>query len=176
MKAYPYPFLTLVLIALTFLFPCQVVAENIDAKLPDSDSTSSFQVKDSADNVLMKIQSGGNVGIGTDSPNSTLHVNGSFSVKYKSLSTSGSSSGATIIGVSTTSGITVTLSSADCVPGRIITIKNETDNSGTGLIVITPASGSIDGSSSYSIDNGYGFVQLYSNGTNWFVIAKSYAY
>ena len=65
MKAHRYSFLTLALVALTFLFSGQALAADIDAKLADSDNTSSFQVKDSADNVLMQVQSGGNVGIGT---------------------------------------------------------------------------------------------------------------
>jgi hypothetical protein len=51
------------------------MADNIDAKLPDNDDTSSFQVKDSSDTVLMKVQSGGNVGIGTTSPQGLLQVN-----------------------------------------------------------------------------------------------------
>ena len=79
MKAHSYSFLTLILITLTFLFLGPVLADNIDATLPDSDNTSSFQVKNS-DNVLMKVQSGGNVGIGTTSPDKKLDVNGNVQI------------------------------------------------------------------------------------------------
>ena len=97
-------------------------------------------------------------------------------MKYTPVTSDHTVSGDTIIGVNTNtaSSITITIPTTEHQPGRIITIKNETDNSGTGLIVITPASGFIDGNGSYSIDNGYDFVQLYSNGTDWLVIAKSY--
>jgi hypothetical protein len=80
MKTHPYSFLTLILITLAFLFPGQAMAADIDAKLPDSDNTSSFQVKDSADSVLMKLQSGGDMGIGTTSPEEKLDVNGNVQI------------------------------------------------------------------------------------------------
>jgi len=76
MKTYPYPFLSLILITLASLFPCYTFAENIDAKLSDSANASSFQIKNSNDSVLMKVQSGGNVGIGTTSPGQKLSVVG----------------------------------------------------------------------------------------------------
>ena len=78
MKAHPYSFLTFVLITLTFLFLGPALADNIDATLPDSNNTSSFQVKnsESSNNVLMKVQSGGYVGIGTPSPAAKLDIFG----------------------------------------------------------------------------------------------------
>ena len=81
MKTRPYSFLTLILAALALLFSGLAMAADIDATLPDSDNTSSFQVKnsESSNNVLMKVQSGGNVCIGTETPSSKLHlVNGTF--------------------------------------------------------------------------------------------------
>jgi len=82
MKAHRYLFLTLSLMALTFLFSGQALAADIDATLPDSDNASSFQVKNSASTVLMKVQSGGNVGIGTTTPdaNAKLDVNGNVQI------------------------------------------------------------------------------------------------
>jgi len=59
--------------------------------------------------------------------------------------------------------------------GRLINIKDYFGNAGTNNITILPhASETIDGASSYVIKYNYGFVQLVSDGTNWYVIAKSY--
>ena len=74
MKTRPYSFLTLILAALALLFSGLAMAADIDATLPDSDNTSSFQVKNSESSVLMKVQSGGNMGIGTTSPGAKLEV------------------------------------------------------------------------------------------------------
>jgi hypothetical protein len=57
------------------MFTGQSLAANIDAKLPDNNNTSSFQVQNSANNVLIKVQSGGNVGVGV-TPQSRFHING----------------------------------------------------------------------------------------------------
>jgi hypothetical protein len=81
MKSHRYFFWALILVALSFLFARPATAADIDAKLADSDNTSSFQVKDSADNVLMQVQSGGNVGIGTTtSPEQKLDINGNVQI------------------------------------------------------------------------------------------------
>lgn len=80
MKACSYSFLTLILVSLAFLFSGQALADDIDATLPDSDNTSSFQVKNSESNVLMKVQSGGSVGIGTTTPDEKLDVNGNVQI------------------------------------------------------------------------------------------------
>ncbi len=263
MKAHPCPFSTLFLIILVFLFPGLTVAEDIDATLPDSNNTSSFQVKnsESTNNVLMKVQSGGNVGIGTttpaadakldvngnvqisgtsgklvfpashydakvelfkggeekigtaehqlkliaggsesagniaffggstevmrvetdggkvgigtSSPNSTLQVNGSFSVKYSSISATDSpysTDGDAIIGVNTTGAVTVTLSNADCVAGRILYIKDET-NGGYPILVNTQSGVNIDDATSKTI-SAFGALKVYSNGSQWFVLAE----
>ncbi|MBW1979796.1 MAG: helicase associated domain-containing protein [Deltaproteobacteria bacterium] len=61
-------------LAMTLIFSGQSLAGDMEVKLPDKDDTSSFQVKDSEDTVLMKVQSGGNVGIGTDTPTVRLTI------------------------------------------------------------------------------------------------------
>ncbi len=63
-------------LTLALIFAGQSLAANIDAKLPDNNNTSSFQVQDSSNNILMKVQSGGNVGIGTATPQTKLHAVG----------------------------------------------------------------------------------------------------
>jgi len=76
-----------------------------------------------------------------------------------------------IIGI--TNGVTfaVTLPDAADVPaGDTITVKNQTAS--TNNITITTAAGTIDGAASYVINTAYGFVTMYSNGTNYFVISE----
>ena len=69
-----YSLIASIFLAMALIFTGQSLAGDIDAKLPDNNNTSSFQVKDSDDNVLMKVQSGGNVGIGTTSPSASYKL------------------------------------------------------------------------------------------------------
>ena len=132
---------------------------------------------DSTEVMRVETGSGGNVGIGTNSPNSTLHVNGSFSVKrigVTSADTPYTSSGETIIAVTSVPPVaefSVILASADCVEGRIVYIKDESGSAGSyGITISTQGSESIDGSNSYLISDDYGSLKVYSNGTDWFII------
>ena len=63
-----YILIVSIVLALALMFAVQSLAGDIDAKLPDSDNTSSFQIKDSLDDVLFTVKSGGKVGIGTSNP------------------------------------------------------------------------------------------------------------
>lgn len=110
------------------------------------------------------------LGVGTSSPNSTLHVNGSFAVKRTSVSANYTTSGEAIIGVTDTSSPrTVTLASSDCKEGRVIVVKDESGGAGTNNITInTEGSETIDGNNSVTISSNYGVVRLYSDGNDWF--------
>jgi hypothetical protein len=83
-----------------------------------------------------------------------------------------------IVGVdSDTNAVTVTLRGTDVVPGRVVTVKDETGNAGTNNITIaTSGTGvKIDGQDDLTIEVDYGYVQLYSSGGggtgNWHVIS-----
>ena len=67
---------------------------------------------------------------------------------------------------------TVTLPTAVGVTGQQYIIKDETGNAGSDNITVA-ASGSqtIDGASSKTISTGYGYLKIYSNGSNWFTTA-----
>lgn len=87
MKSYKnYSFILSIFLSLTLIYSGQSFAGDINAKLPDNNDTSSFQIKDSGDNVLLKVQSGGNVGIGTSSPGEKLDVWGRARFNVKSNS------------------------------------------------------------------------------------------
>ena len=112
----------------------------------------------------------GNVGIGTWVPNSSLQVDSSFSV-YHILTAANinPTSGQTIIGVNTGAARTITLATADTLPGRIIIVKDETGTASTNNITINcQGAQTIDGAASVKITANYGVVRLYSDGTNWF--------
>jgi len=115
----------------------------------------------------------GKVGIVTSSPNSDLHVGGSLALS-RTFVYDGTlyTSGEAIIGADGSyplSFITITLSTADCVNGRVIIINDEGGHFFSGQITInTEGSETIDGSSSIAISTAYGSKRLYSDGSNWF--------
>ena len=55
--------------------------------------------------------------------------------------------------------------------GRIISVKDSGGTAGTSTITITPASGLIDGQTSYVISANYGTVKLIWSGTKWLSIS-----
>lgn len=64
----------------------------------------------------------------------------------------------------------LTLPTAQTVIGRIITVKDAGGNANTNNITIdTEGSETIDGQSTLVINSDYGSVELYSDGSNWFV-------
>lgn len=52
----------------------------------------------------------------------------------------------------------------------VVTVKDSTGSAATNNITITPASGTIDGAASFTIDAAYMSVMIVSDGTNWFVV------
>jgi hypothetical protein len=110
----------------------------------------------------------------TGNANSTVQVAGSLSMAIKSVTTNYTvTAGDNTILANTTSGaFTITLPAPGTFAGRIYTIKKI----GTGGIdkelTISPASGTIDGGSSYVIYNDWTYVTLQTDGTNWYIIKK----
>ena len=87
----------------------------------------------------------------------------STAVSYTALPTD------VIIDVTNTAAVrTITIPTASSVNlGKSYLIKDTSGGASTNNILITPVSGTIDGSSSLVIVTNYGFLQVYSNGTNW---------
>ena len=113
----------------------------------------------------------GNVGIGTTSPSSTLHTNGSVAAKYVSKTatyTLDATDYTVVFNVS--SAVTANLPDATTCTGRIYVIKvNNTTN--TSAVTIDPnGAQTIDGNATYAIQCQYG-IMIQSDGSNWRIIA-----
>ncbi len=127
-----------------------------------------------AANQRMRITGTGNVGIGTATPNSTLAVNGSVTMKYRvigGLSTSGST---TITAtdytlINTVGSGTWTLPAASTCPGRVYLLVNH----GTAAITISPAlrvSAAVPAAGATTNlpqTDGSNTFQIISDGTDW---------
>ena len=112
----------------------------------------------------------GNVGIGTATPNSTLHNNGSFAGNYIATATGITLDATNYVVAVTATGQTVTLPDAVGIDGRIYTIKLTASGSCT---VSTTGGETIDGGGTYSLASQYKYVTIMSNGANWIVIGNN---
>jgi len=110
------------------------------------------------------------VGIGTTSPNSTLDVRGSLSTNYRAFTASTTAATDNTLVFTGTSAATVTLPDATTCAGRIYYIKNASTTIPVPVLTIaTVSSQTIDGLSSWTVDEPNEVVSIISNGTNWYV-------
>jgi hypothetical protein len=125
--------------------------------------------------ILLVTNADAQVGIGTVSPNSTLDIRGSFSAISRSFtaSTSASSTDYTLLFTGTTAS-SVTLPDATACAGRVYQLKNTSTTLPTPLLTIsTTSSQTIDGASSWLLDQSYESVMVVSNGVGWNVSAQN---
>jgi hypothetical protein len=108
--------------------------------------------------------------VGTTSPNSTLDVRGSLSGNYRAFTTSTTAGTDFMLAFTGTSAATLTLPTAATCAGRIYWIKNASSNTSV-LTIATTSSQTIDGQSSWTMDEANQILVLASNGTNWNVNA-----
>lgn len=117
------------------------------------------------------------VGIGTTSPNSMLDVRGSLSTNYRSFTgtTAIATTDNNIVFTGTTAG-SATLPTAVGITGRTYWIKNASITSPTPVLTInTTSSQTIDGNSSWTLNEPNEVIALVSDGANWFITNQSVA-
>lgn len=118
---------------------------------------------------------GGNVGVGTLAPNSTLHIQGSQSIQrtpvaagnYNVLSTDYLIAKTAI----TALGDTITLpdpAATGIGDGKIFLIKDEAGTAAIDNITINATAGNIDGAATATINVNYGGEGFYTDGVDWF--------
>lgn len=125
--------------------------------------------------VLSTFCSFAQVGIGTTSPNTTLDVRGSLAANSRSFSTTSESVQSTDFALLFTgaSACMLTLPDATTCVGRIIHIKNTKTGTVPVLTIATTASQTIDGQSTWLLDDPNESVNVVSNGTNWLIMGQS---
>lgn len=125
--------------------------------------------------ILCACYSFAQVGVGTTSPNTTLDVRGSLALNNRSFSTTSENVLTTDFSLlfNGSSACTLTLPDASTCNGRIIQIKN-TKTGTVPVLTVTPvAAQTIDGQSSWLLDDPNESVSLVSNGSNWVIFGQN---
>lgn len=114
---------------------------------------------------------GGSVGVGTSTPNSRLHVDGSFAVGYRSVSANAVALASdAVISVDATAGaVTISLPTAVGITGRTYYIK-KVDSSFNYVHVQGAIAQTIDGQNVQSLSIQYESMQIVSTGSGWLKI------
>ncbi len=117
------------------------------------------------------------VGIGTYAPNSTMDIRGSLSTAFRAFAanTAVNDSDYTLA-FNGSSAASATLPSAATCTGRTYIIKNTTSGGALQVLSInTTASQTIDGQSSWTLDEPNESIMLSSDGSNWVVLSQGAA-
>jgi hypothetical protein len=116
--------------------------------------------------------SSGNVGIGTTSPNSTLHNNGSFATAYIAKTANYTLTSSDYLVEVTSGTVTETLPTAVGITGRIYVITN----SGSGVVTLGTTSSqtfaNVVATPTTLTLNQFATVTVISNGANWLRITS----
>ena len=122
----------------------------------------------------MTIKDDGSIGIGTSSPEATLHVNGSHIGKVTAVSSwpyTVTSTDYMILASGTGSPRSLTLPAVSGQLGRIIIVKDASGDASTNNIEVDGnGDESIDGVRDKLINTNYGFIKLVCGPTEWHVI------
>lgn len=138
--------------------------------IPASGSTDLRINNNGSDHVT--IQNDGDVGVGTTSPVSGLDIQTSMGLAYTTIT------GATILDnthhvVFCNNGIyIVSLPAANTCSGRVYKIKN-TNTNGDDITIDGNGSETIDGSTTYVLEDYNQEITIISDGTNWQIISNS---
>jgi hypothetical protein len=109
----------------------------------------------------------------TGNANSTVQVDGSLSMKIRTVTVTGAVLGTdnTILADASGGAITLTLPSASGIAGRIYTIKKIGGDLAND-VTINPTGGTIEGGANYKIYNDWTYVTIQTDGINWYIIKK----
>ncbi|MDD3102528.1 MAG: hypothetical protein PHE59_05285 [Patescibacteria group bacterium] len=135
--------------------------------LKPADNSINFYNNGSGPNVT--INATGKVGIGTTAPNSTLHVNGSFTraIVTKTSTDTATASDDIILCDASGGGFVITLPTAVGIAGREYTIK-KIDSSANQCGYTTTSGQTIDGVAlTYQLGTQWQTRTMVSDGTNW---------
>ena len=126
--------------------------------------------------ILTSLQLHAQVGIGTTAPNSMLDVRGSMSASFRTFASGAITTtdySVVFTGVSNTAS---TLPTAIGCTGRTYWIKNASSTVPTPVLTInTTSAQTIDGLTSWTIDEPNEIICFVSNGTNWYVLNQNVA-
>jgi hypothetical protein len=126
-------------------------------------------------NIIFNDHANAEVGINTQTPNATLHVEGSVSMKIVTVTanydmTSGTNSDLhTLLCNNTTGSITVTLPAVASSAGRVYHIK-KISGAGNDVVIDGSSSETIDGANTYTLDIQYEAVTVVCDGTAWYIV------
>lgn len=133
-------------------------------------STNGYIIEYDGYNVLALQNGNGRFAIGTETPASKIHVNGSVSIKQRTVTGNTTIGDDFLLIVNNTGTATITLPPAASVPDRIYAIK-KISASLNNVDIDANGSELIDGLTIRSLVNQWSCIWIQSNGTGWSVIA-----
>lgn len=141
---------------------------------PGTDSTNAIRLQNAAGgaNVLIADTTNTRIAIGGVTPTSTLDVRGPIAtaLSTKTASYTITATDSVILANAATAAITITLSSAVGIAGRVYTVK-KIDASAVNAVTIAAQTGqTIDGMTTQVLATQYATQSYVSDGANWFII------